>query len=308
MIMKKKYPEISAFFRNRFRGFFREKEELAAHTWYKIGGPADFFALPMTRDALVDLVQRCRELEFPVYFLGDGSNILVSDDGYRGVVISLKGFFNRISISGNVLEIDAGVMLQDLVLFCEQRNLGGLEYLSGIPGTVGGALIMNAGTSNGEIGDRIENVYFIDSDLEASALGKNEISFGYRKAPELQNHVIIGCRLYLEFQEERLLRQRRITQIEKRAAKQPLEYPSCGSVFKRPPENYVGSMVEELGLKGIRHGDAMISEKHGGFIINLGKAKATDVLYLIRMIQEKISKHYSVELEPEVRFVGFEEN
>ena len=305
MCKDKRHKEIWYFLRKEFSGFFWEDEPLAAHTWYRIGGPADFFVYPRSLESLATLLKKCRSIDMPTYFWGDGSNILANDNGFRGAVISVTRFFNHIERNGNFVEAETGAKLQDLVLFCEQRSLGGLEYLAGIPGTVGGALIMNAGTQKSEIGRRVEQVYLLNKNSDYVSIERDEISFGYRMAPELQGRPIIGCRLTLYHEEEEVLKTRRINQIQQREAKQPFEYPSCGSVFKRPAEHYVGAMVEQLGLKGLRHGDAVISEKHGGFIINLGNAKALDVMFLVKTVQESVYKHFAIELEPEVRFVGF---
>jgi UDP-N-acetylmuramate dehydrogenase len=165
---------------------------------------------------------------------------------------------------------------------------------------------MNAGTHRGEIGERVSEVSLLNKDCEPIVMDRNHISFKYRNVPELQGHVLLGCKMLLSHEEESILRERRITQLKARAARQPVEYPSCGSVFKRPPGYYVGKMVEDLGLKGFRYEDAMISEKHGGFIINLGNAKARHVLYLIEKIKDDVYKSFNVELELEVRFIGFE--
>ena len=298
------HHKMRNYLRKNFRGFFLEDELLAAHTWYKIGGPANFFVYPQSRYDLVALLNKCRSLEIPTYFWGDGSNILAADSGFRGVVVNLIRFFNHIERNDDFVEAEAGAMLQDLVLFCEQRSLGGLEYLSGIPGTVGGALFMNAGTNRGEIGDRVSEVYLLNEQLEPEVMTNNHISFEYRSVPKLKKKLILGCKIKLYYEKESILRKRRLDQIKERSAKQPLEYPSCGSVFKRPPNHFVGKMVEELGLKGLRYGDAMIPEKHGGFIVNLGNAKASHVMFLIEKVQDEVYKSFAVQLEPEVKFVG----
>ena len=164
---------------------------------------------------------------------------------------------------------------------------------------------MNAGTRFGEIGDRVSKVSLLNEHCEPIILFRDQINFGYRSAPELQGKSLLGCKVKLYPEQEAILQERRLKQLQQRANKQPLKYPSCGSVFKRPKGYYVGKMVQDLGLKGTRYGDAMISEKHGGFIVNLGKAKARDVKYLIKKIQEEVYKTYGVELDPEVRFLGF---
>lgn len=297
--------ELRSYFEKHFAGEYLLDEPLSRHTWYRIGGPADFWAYPRNVEDLLALLHQCRARDVHTYFIGEGANILVSDDGYRGVMISLTRHFNEMSQEKNNITVASGVLLRALVMFAERNSLGGLEYLSGIPGTVGGALTMNAGTHHGEIGETVVEVYLLNQDLEAIVIPDDQITFNYRSVPQLQEKVLLGCKLALYYEKESILRKRRIDQLTERAAKQPLEYPSCGSVFKRPPGYYVGKMVEDLGLKGLRYGDAMISEKHGGFIVNLGNAQAHHVMYLIEKVKDEVSKHFRVQLEPEVRFVGF---
>jgi len=301
----KKERETLDYLKTRLSGQYLVDEPLALHTWYKLGGPADFFVYPRNLEDLRSLLHFCRTVDMCTYFIGEGANILSSDAGFRGVIIKLSRHFNSLQLEDDMLKADAGTHLEDLILFCEKNNLGGLECLSGIPGTVGGALIMNAGTGKGEIGDRVQGVYVLDEALEPSEMSSKEISFEYRSVPQLNAKVILGCKLKLHSEKESVLKAFRLHQLEERAAKQPLEYPSCGSVFKRPARHYVGKMVEEAGLKGFRYGDAMISDKHGGFIVNTGHAKASDIVYLIRKVQEKILDKFGVELEPEVKFLGF---
>jgi UDP-N-acetylmuramate dehydrogenase len=299
--------ELHHFFETQFAGAYLRDEPLARHTWYRIGGPADVLAYPASVDDLRHLLRRCRDLEIPTYMLGAGANLLVSDHGYRGVIINLSRFLNAIDVADTHVIVQAGARLSRVVEVCEQRGLGGLEGLAGIPGTIGGALTMNAGASHGDIGDRVVSVSVVNATLEVAELRRDQIAFGYRCAPELQAVCILGCTLRLTADDPERLREFRLRQLAERAAKQPLDCPSCGSVFKRPAGFYVGRMVEDLGLKGARCGDAMISDKHGGFIINCGQATAEQVYALIRMIQDAVAQRYHVDLEPEVRLVGFEQ-
>lgn len=303
--MNKRQQHLVSYFRKNFRGDYLVDEPLADHTWYRIGGPADFFAYPRDEDDLVGLLRYCRNSEVNAYLLGEGANVLAHDDGYRGVIISLTRYFTKICRDDVMVEAGAGVLLPDLVLFCEENGLGGLACMSGIPGSVGGALVMNAGTRDGEFGDRVVEATVLDSNLELLVMSKKEIRFKYRSALALQDKTVLSCRLGLAPERGDVLRDVRLGQLKKRAEKQPLEYPSCGSVFKAPEHRFVGQMVEEAGLKGLRSGDAMISEKHGGFIINLGRATARDVMCLIEKVRGEIGKRYNVLLEPEVRFLGF---
>lgn len=300
-----KYKKLVAFLNNSFEGDFLQNEPISLHTWYQIGGAADFFVYPRNIESLTELIQQCNRLDINTFIIGEGANILASDTGFRGVMINLARYINNLTFDNEIAYVSAGVLLQDIVLKCEQNSLGGLEYMSGIPGTVGGALIMNAGTHLGEIGDRVAEVFFLDNQLKTCTLTKDKINFNFRDVPELEGKTVLGCKLLLYHEDESILKEKRLLQLEKRAAKQPLEYPSCGSVFKRPPNHYVGKMVEELGLKGFRYGNAMISEKHGGFIVNLGNAKASDIIYLINKVQDEVYNSYSVSLEREVKYIGF---
>jgi len=303
--MEKWKKELQDYLDKHLAGEYLVDELLSLHTWYRIGGPADFFVYPGDIEDLAALLHQCRALDVNTYFIGAGANILASDDGYRGVMINLTKHFTDVSREDSVIKASSGVLLKNLVLFGEKNSLGGLEYLSGIPGTVGGSLIMNAGTEHGEIGETVMEVYLLNEDLEPVVVSNNQITFNYRSAPQLQEKTLLGCKMKLSYEDEAILQKIRIAQIAERIARQPLQHPSCGSVFKRPPGYYVGKMVEDLGLKGLRYGDAMISEKHGGFILNLGSAKASHVMYLIEKVKAEVYKHFSVQLEPEVRFVGF---
>lgn len=293
------------YFDRHFTGEYVIDEPLSLHTWYRIGGPADFLVYPRDPKDLIALLRQCQTLEVERYFIGEGANVLVSDAGYRGVIINLTRYFTGITRTETIITVSAGVLLQDLVLFSETHSLGGVAYLSGIPGTIGGALMMNAGTNQGEIGDTVSEVYLLNDAFEPVVVPREHITFNYRSVPQLQEKPLLGCQLQLYHAEEALLREIRLTQLTQRAAKQPLDYPSCGSVFKRPTGYYVGKMVEELGLKGLRYGDAMISKKHGGFIVNLGNATADHVRYLIEKIQAEVYQHFGIQLEPEVKLVGF---
>ena len=299
--------ELTDYLANNLAGAYLLDEPLSRHTSYCIGGAADFFVAPHDPEILVDLLLKCSSLNINYFLLGGGANILANDDGYRGVIIILENLYCELTHNGETqVHAGAGVALKDLVLFCENNGLAGLSSLAGVPGTVGGALRMNAGTKQGEIGDCVTDILCLDTTtFQAHRLHKGEITFNYRSVPQLQNKIIIGCDFELEQSSKGQLKNDRLRQLSERAAKQPLAFPSCGSVFKRPPGHFVGAMVEELGLKGKMHGDAVISEKHAGFILNMGCAKASDILWLINHIQELVLKNYNVELETEVQMLGF---
>ena len=287
-------------------GRFLLNVPLAPHTWYRIGGPAALLVYPQDQTELVDLLHECRRTDAPIFLIGDGANLLVADEGFDGVVICLSRHLRSITSLGTTVTVQAGALLRDAVYFCEQRGLSGIECLAGIPGTIGGALTMNAGIDSGDIGAAVESVSLLDESLQPRTLSRAEIDFGYRSAPQLQDRVVLECTLRCGAGNEPEMRAARLDLLRRRAAKQPLEYGSCGSVFKRPAGKFVGRMVEESGLKGTRRGDAMISDKHAGFIVNLGCATAQDVLYLIRLVRDEIRKRYGIVLEPEVRFLGID--
>ncbi len=296
--------KIEAYLSNNFKGTYRFNEPLFRHTTYHIGGPADYFVRPYDVNSLKEVLDFCRRNEINEYVLGNGSNILASDSGFRGIVIKLD-YLNSIESKELYVKCGSGVKLSHLILYNENSGLAGLHSLSGIPGTVGGVLAMNAGTSYGEIGDYVQEVCVLDEFLNYRSIKKEEISFNYRSVPALDDKIILGCSFSLYNKDKIKLKECRLRKLEKRAEKQPLEYCSCGSVFKRPPVGYVGEMIEKVGLKGFRKGDAMISEKHAGFIVNLGHAKAEDIMYIIKKVQEVINRKYSVKLELEVKLLGF---
>jgi UDP-N-acetylmuramate dehydrogenase len=280
-------------------------EPLKNHSTYKIGGPADYFVIPETRDALIELIRTIKKQGIPYFIVGKGSNVLFSDKGFRGVVISLEKAANQIIQKGSCkIYVGAGVLLQDLVTYAEEHEIEGFDYLSGIPGTVGGALIMNAGAFVGEIGDRVIWVDVIEENGNLEIIYHNEIGFGYRKARELENKIVLGALLEGMKGQLEMLRENRMNYIQRRNQKQPLEFGSCGSVFKRPPGNYAGTLIEKAGCKGMRIGDAMVSTKHANFIVNLGNARASDVYELIKKVREIVYRKFGVLLEPEVKFVG----
>lgn len=302
----KNIDELKQYFKNEFIGGFSFDEPLNNHTWYKIGGAAAVLCSPESEDSLIGLLKRCRELEVDYFILGDGANVLVSDAGFKGVIITLKDSLNKCFIHEKTLFAEAGAYLNDVILLAQDNGLAGLESLSGIPGTVGGALYMNAGIDRGNIGDVVDKVIILNDDFEMETLEAKDIDFGYRNVPQLKNKIILATLLKMKSSNYEELSKFRGELLKKRAEKQPLECPSCGSVFKRPDGFFVGKMVQDLGLKGFRIGGAEISDKHAGFIINKGNATAADVMAVIDKIKEEVFNEYKVELETEVKFLGFE--
>jgi len=297
--------KIKTYFKNEFIGDFSFDEPLKNHTWYKIGGPASVLCSPESEDSLIALLKKCKELEVEYFLLGDGANVLVNDSGYNGVIITLKSNLNKCFVHEQKLFAEAGAYLNDVILLAQDNGLAGLESLSGIPGTVGGALYMNAGIDSGNIGDVVEKVMILNDEFEMVTLEAKDIEFGYRHVPQLKDKIILGTLLNMKPSSYEKLSRFRNELLKKRAEKQPLDCPSCGSVFKRPAGFYVGKMVQDLGLKGFRIGDAEISYKHAGFITNKGNATAADVIAVIEKIKLEVLNEYKVELETEVKFLGF---
>ncbi len=282
------------------------EESLARHTTYRIGGPAEVYARPRTLEDVHKSLRIAAEAAVPVFVIGEGSNLLVSDAGVRGVVLDLREAAGQLVIRGEEVEVGAGLPLNQLIEGAARAGLAGLENLAGIPGTVGGAVVMNAGAFGTEFFDRVLDIGVLTAEGDICAVRREEVDVGYRKGYVPSNGVIVSTRLRLEKGERETLEDRIAEILARRAAKQPLEYPSCGSVFKRPPGDYAGRLIESCGCKGLRVGRAQVSEKHANFIVNLGGATAEDVLAVIREVRRRVADRFGVLLEPEVRFVGFE--
>lgn len=282
-----------------------DREPLSRHTWYGVGGPAHVLFAPANIDSLTETLRRTKRNGMPAMVLGKGANLLVSDRGFPGVVLSLADCCAELEIDGTLLRCGAGVELDAVVRCAEQNDLDGLADLSGIPGTLGGALRMNAGAFGTEMGDRVTWVEGLDRKQRRVRLCRGDIGFGYRTARGLEELVLLGCELELGQGNRESLNTRRQEILERRAAKQPLACPSCGSVFKRPPGDYAGRLVEAAGCKGLRRGGAVVSEKHANFILNEDGATAEDIRWLIEEVRRRVHEHAGVELETEVIMVGF---
>lgn len=303
-------PVPTALIQRIFRGceeLLRAGEQLARHTSYEVGGPADAFCAPPDSGSVQLLLQRAADEGVPVLVLGRGTNVVVADEGFRGMVINLEAGCRELEADGSRVRVGAGRSLERLVLFGEERSLGGLEPLSGIPGTVGGALVMNAGAFGTEIGDRVVTVRGLTREGEAVEVPRDEAGFGYRRAEGLQGLVLLGCDLELEPGDSARLKETREEILARRAARQPLDYPSAGSIFKRPPGDYAGRLVEAAGCKGMREGGAEVSEKHANFILNRGSASASDIHTLMERVRRRVHEKLGVRLETEVLFIGFPE-
>ena len=284
---------------------FTQNAPMSEFTSFKIGGPADFLCSPQNLEELKLLLKFCRENEIPYFVLGNGSNLLVSDLGIEGIVISLK-HFNDISYNpAYEISCGAGIKLSKLCSFALENSLSGLEFAWGIPGTVGGAIYMNAGAYGGEISFVLKECTFIDEEGNVVQADLSSLQLDYRKSLFTDsNKVIVNAKFLLKNDRKENIRAVMDDLIDRRRNKQPLEYPSAGSTFKRPTGHYAGALIEECGLKGTQIGGAQVSEKHAGFVINTGNATCSDVLSLISKIKQEVYLQTSVTLEPEVKTIG----
>lgn len=280
-------------------------EPLRLHTTFRIGGPADSYVEIQNLGELKALFRLAREEGVPVFMLGWGSNLLVLDGGIRGIVARLRGDFEKVEfLESGLVRAGCGVRVPQLVSLCAEKGLAGGEPLVGVPGTVGGALVMNAGTREGEIGPLVREVEILDLGTLASAkLGSAELVFGYRDS-SLQGRVVLGCVLELKPGDKRDIIRRVQAHQQKRLRTQPIHTFNVGSTFKNPPGKFVAKLVEEAGLKGAERGGARISPMHANFIENFSQATARDVLELVALIRERVTRLFGVELELEMKVVG----
>ena len=280
-------------------------EPMKRHTTFRIGGPADFFLLPSTVDEVRGILEICREEELPYFILGNGSNLLVSDKGYRGVIIQLYRNFSNISVEGNEICASSGALLSQIAATARNASLTGFEFAGGIPGTLGGAVFMNAGAYGGELKDVLKEAVVMTEQGEILTLPVEKLDMGYRTSRiKKAGYLVLEARLVLEQGDMDKIRDITKDLTEKRVSKQPLEYQSAGSTFKRPEGYFAGKLIMDAGLRGYQLGDAQVSEKHCGFVINKGNATAADVLTLIENVREKVQEQFGVTLEPEVKLLG----
>ena len=280
----------------------RVSEPMSKHTTFRIGGPAALMALPRTAVEAKAAVKAVRDLGVEPFFLGNGSNLLVADEGYPGFIIKLTWDFDGIREVNRGLETGGAVLLSRLSNALVGRGLTGLEFASGIPGSVGGAVTMNAGAYGGEMAQVLESVTFLDEAGEVCTLPASECGFGYRKSIFSQRKCLIlrAC-FRLEQGDGYAIKARMDELAAKRREKQPLEYPSAGSMFKRPPGHFAAALIDQCGLKGLTVGGAQVSEKHAGFVVNRGGATCGDVLALVDQVKEEVLRQTGVELEMEVK-------
>ena len=290
---------------NDLLGEEKVDEPMKRHTTFRIGGPADYFLLPSSEEELSGILKICKNEELPYFILGNGSNLLVSDEGYRGVIIQLYRNYGDITVKGNEIHATAGALLSQIAAAAKNASLTGFEFAGGIPGTLGGAVVMNAGAYGGEMKDVLKEVTVMNQDGEILTISADKLELGYRTS-------IIKTAGYIVLEAVISLKKGNIEEITalsrklsaQRIEKQPLEYPSAGSTFKRPEGYFAGKLIMDSNLRGYRVGGAQVSEKHCGFVINAGGATAEDVSILMKNVTDIVYEKFGVKLEPEVKFLG----
>ncbi len=283
----------------------RINEPMKNHTTFKIGGPAQYYVTPESVTQIQEVVSLCRDMNIPLHVIGNGSNILVGDDGVDGVVLALFNTFSDYEIKDNVITAQAGMSLIKLAVIALREGLTGLEFASGIPGSVGGAVYMNAGAYDGQMKDVVTSVTVLDEAGNIRILGRDELDMGYRtSAVAKHNMIVLQVIIELKAGDKEQIKDRMNQLSELRKQKQPLEYPSAGSTFKRPEGYFAGKLIADAGLKGYSIGGAAVSEKHAGFVVNMGGATAKDVVELTDYIKKRIIEQFGVTLELEIKKIG----
>ena len=283
----------------------RINEPMKNHTTFKIGGPAQYYVTPESVTQIQEVVSLCKDKNIPLHVIGNGSNILVGDDGVDGVVLALFNTFSDYEIKDNVITAQAGMSLIKLAVIALREGLTGLEFASGIPGSVGGAVYMNAGAYDGQMKDVVTSVTVLDEAGNIRILSRDELDMGYRtSAVAKHNMIVLQVIIELKAGDKEQIKDRMNQLSELRKQKQPLEYPSAGSTFKRPEGYFAGKLIADAGLKGYSIGGAAVSEKHAGFVVNMGGATAKDVVELTDYIKKRIMEQFGVTLELEIKKIG----
>ena len=289
----------------------KKAEPMKLHTTFRIGGPADYYVSPEDETELQELLLLCKKRGIPFYVLGNGSNVLFGDYGYRGVVIEIKEKFSyltwkeRIEGGDATVVAGAGILLSKLAKEVANKSLTGFEYAAGIPGTLGGAVTMNAGAYGGEIKDNIVRAKVLSQDGQILDLSRDELELGYRRSIIMkEQYIVLEAEFTFSTGDMETISERIKELSRQRREKQPLEFPSAGSTFKRPEGYFAGKLIQDAGLRGFRIGDIMVSEKHCGFVVNVGDGTASQVKEVVEKVTEKVNSDFGVILEPEVRFVG----
>lgn len=296
-------------YKNLFNKIYEESQiqldaKMSEHIYFKVGGSVDILLTPNNVEQLKETITICKQNKIPFYVIGNGSNLLVRDGGIRGIVIKLCKL-NRIERVGNKITAECGALLKDVSTEATAGSLAGFQFACGIPGSVGGAVFMNAGAYDGEISFVIEKAEVLDDNQEIKVLSKEELNLGYRQSLVMQKgYVVLSATFDLAPGDKEKIQDRVDTLTTRREDRQPLEYPSAGSTFKRPEGYFAGRLIEDAGLKGFTIGGACVSEKHAGFVINNGNGTAKDVLDVINHVRDEVKKQFDVDLYPEVRILG----
>lgn len=286
-------------------GTVRAGERMSSHTTFRVGGPADYYVEPETEEELTGVLELCRTEQMPYMILGNGSNLLVGDRGYRGVMIALGKHWSEVTVEGSVVRAGAAAMLSAVAKQAYRRGLTGLEFASGIPGTVGGAVFMNAGAYGSDMAQVLKSVTVLAPDGAVRGIPAEELELGYRAScVGRKEYVVLEAELELQPGDEDAICSRMEELAVQRRTKQPLEFASAGSTFKRPEGYFAGKLIQDAGLRGFAVGDAQVSEKHCGFVINRGNATAAQIMELCLQVQQKVREQFGVELELEVRTIG----
>lgn len=280
-------------------------EPMKKHTTFRVGGNADYFVMPQNGEEVKNIVTLCKEAQMPYYILGNGSNLLVGDKGYRGVIIQIYKEMNGIEVEGDKVKAQAGALLSRVGTAALEAELTGFEFAAGIPGTVGGAVVMNAGAYGGEMKDIIANATVLTQDGDIITINKEDLELGYRTSViAKKGYVVLEAEYQLQKGDKEVIRARMDELKLQRVTKQPLEYPSAGSTFKRPEGYFAGKLIQDAGLRGFQVGGAQVSEKHCGFVINKDQATAADIRELMQQVSDKVMQEFGVKLEPEVKTLG----
>ena len=297
--------EIQKNFENKSFGEILFDEPMKKHTTFKIGGPVDVMIIPNNEEELIGAIKFSRENNIDFLIMGNGSNLLIKDGGIRGVVIKINEGFRQITVNENRIYCESGALLSTVSKVALKNSLRGFEFASGIPGTIGGAITMNAGAYGGEMKDVVIKVRVLDKNSVIKEYTNEEMNFRYRNSRVWdEGLIVLGVELNLEEGDYSTIEEVMKDLTYKRTSKQPLELPSGGSTFKRPDGYFAGKLIEDSGLRGLRHGGAQVSEKHCGFVVNVDNATCKDVLHLISVIQKVVRDNYEVELETEIKLLG----
>lgn len=281
-----------------------KNEPLSMHTTWQIGGPASLFAQVTDTDELIETLAEAEKRNLPVFVIGNGSNLLVSDKGFKGLVIKLRGGFSGFTIKHNVISAEAGVKLGSIVMAARQKSLSGISFAAGIPGTIGGALVMNAGGNDGTVSDIVETLTILNPQGEIEKMTRPDIKFGYRESGLKGKGIILNTSFRLEAGDPESVAKEIVDKLDQKRRTQPIEARTAGSVFKNPGNKRAAALIEAAGCKGMRIGGAVVSRMHANFILNVGGATAKDVVNLIDEVAAKVKSNEGIDLKREVEFVG----